>query len=51
MGEVYDQHNRGEKYTEGSGRKPERNGELTRSMCRWKDNIKMYLKEEEKGRA
>jgi len=44
MGEVCDEHNRGGKCTESFGQIPERNGELIRPMCRWKDNIKMYFK-------
>jgi hypothetical protein len=48
MGEVYDEHNRGGKYTESFGQIPERKGELTRPMCRWKDNIKIILDKQKK---
>jgi hypothetical protein len=43
-GELYDEHNWGGKYTESFGQIPERNGERTRPMRRWKDNIQMYFK-------
>jgi hypothetical protein len=40
--------NRRREYTGGFGQKPERNGGLTRPMCRCKDNIKIYFKEVER---
>lgn len=42
MGKVYDKHNRGGKYTESFGQIPERKGEFTRPVYKWKDNLNVF---------